>query len=231
MWAPSCAMWRFAPPWRRWPSGCMNQHQQPHDLPALPGTSGTKPSGIFRCCPCPILTASPTGDVVSRVIGRRGQLRRRTAHGLYPAVYRRDDHSGYAVLSWSRIHCGIALVVVLHYAAVAVGGAFHRHSAPIPCSSSQSETRGEQTGLHRRDDRQSARWCKAFGHEKASMEQFDEINGRLQKCVAAGHFLLVSDQSQHPLRQRRGVCGRGPERRAGRACCPAASPWAASPAS
>ena len=79
----------------------------------------------------------------------------------------------------------------------------------------QSVTRGEQTGLID-ETIGNIKVVQAFGHEKASMEQFDEINGRLQKASLRAIFFSSHGESQYPVRQLRGVCGRGPERCADR---------------
>lgn len=51
----------------------------------------------------------------------------------------------------------------------------------------QSETRGEQTALIE-EMIGNQKVVQAFGHEKASMEQFDEINERLRACSLKGTF-------------------------------------------
>ncbi len=51
----------------------------------------------------------------------------------------------------------------------------------------QSETRGEQTALI--DEMiGNAKVVKAFGHEEDALKEFDEINGRLQKCSLRAIF-------------------------------------------
>ena len=51
----------------------------------------------------------------------------------------------------------------------------------------QTATRGEQTGLID-ETIDSIKVVQAFGHQQASMDQFDEINGLLQKCSLKAIF-------------------------------------------
>ena len=68
----------------------------------------------------------------------------------------------------------------------------------------QSETRGEQTALIE-EMIGNQKVVQAFGHEKdASLEKFDEINDRLQKCSLQCHLFLLPDKPVHPFCQQRG---------------------------
>ena len=54
----------------------------------------------------------------------------------------------------------------------------------------QSETRAEQTALI--DEMVgNQKIVQAFSHEDEALEQFDEINDRLQSCSRVQHFSLL----------------------------------------
>ena len=85
-----------------------------------------------------------------------------------------------------RIHWGVALVVVCitplsmvvtKFIATRTYTMFHL----------QTTTRGEQTGLLD-ETIGNLKVVRAFGHEKATLEQFDEINGRLQSASLRAIF-------------------------------------------
>ena len=85
-----------------------------------------------------------------------------------------------------RIHWGIALVVVC-ITPLSLLVANFIATRTYSMFKLQSVTRGEQTGLID-ETIGNIKVVQAFGHEKASMEQFDEINGRLQKASLRAIF-------------------------------------------
>lgn len=62
----------------------------------------------------------------------------------------------------------------------------------------QSETRGEQTAFIE-EMVGNQKVVQAFSHEDEALEQFDEINGRLQKYSLRAIFFPVSQTRQHVL--------------------------------
>ena len=85
-----------------------------------------------------------------------------------------------------RIHWGIALVVVCITPLSLVVANFIA-TRTYSMFKLQSVTRGEQTGLID-ETLGNIKVVQAFGHESASMEQFDEINGRLQRASLRAIF-------------------------------------------
>ena len=85
-----------------------------------------------------------------------------------------------------RIHAGIALVVVLVTPLSLVVASFIARRT-YSMFELQTRTRGEQTGLID-ETIGGLKVVRAFGHEKQSMEQFDEVNGRLEKSSLQAVF-------------------------------------------
>lgn len=85
-----------------------------------------------------------------------------------------------------RIHWGIALVVVCITPLSLVVANFIA-TRTYSMFKLQSSTRGEQTGLID-ETIGNIKVVRAFGHESATMEQFDEINDRLQKASLRAIF-------------------------------------------
>ena len=85
-----------------------------------------------------------------------------------------------------RIHWGIALVVVcITPLSLLVANFIAKRTYAM--FRLQTVTRGEQTGLID-ETVGNIKVVRAFGHEDSSMEQFDEINGRLQKASLRAIF-------------------------------------------
>ena len=85
-----------------------------------------------------------------------------------------------------RIHWGIALVVVcITPLSLLVANFIAKRTYSM--FRLQTVTRGEQTGLID-ETIGNIKVVRAFGHEASSMEQFDEINGRLQKASLRAIF-------------------------------------------
>ena len=84
------------------------------------------------------------------------------------------------------IHWGTALVVILITPLSLVVANFIA-TQTYTMFRLQTATRGEQTGLID-ETIDSIKVVQAFGHQQASMDQFDEINGLLQKCSLKAIF-------------------------------------------
>ena len=84
------------------------------------------------------------------------------------------------------IHWGTALVVILITPLSLVVANFIA-TQTYTMFRLQTATRGEQTGLID-ETIDSIKEVQAFGHQQASMDQFDEINGLLQKCSLKAIF-------------------------------------------
>ena len=85
-----------------------------------------------------------------------------------------------------RIHWGIALVVILITPLSLVVANFIA-TRTYDMFRAQTVTRGEQTGLID-ETIGGLKVVQAFGHEAASLAQFDEINERLEKCSLKAIF-------------------------------------------
>ena len=125
------------------------------------------------------------GDVVSRVIADVDAF----ADGLlmgFTQLFTGVMTILGTLLFMLRIHWGIALVVVCITPLSLVVANFIA-TRTYSMFKLQSATRGEQTGLID-ETIGSIKVVRAFGHEAASMEQFDEINGRLEKAALRATF-------------------------------------------
>ena len=85
-----------------------------------------------------------------------------------------------------RLHWGIALVVILITPLSLVVANFIA-TRTYSMFQAQSHTRGMQTALID-ETVNSIKVVRAFGHEKKTMEQFDEINGWLKECSLKATF-------------------------------------------
>ena len=135
--------------------------------------------------PLSYLDQHPTGDLVSRVIADVDQF----ADGLlmgFTQLFTGIMTILGTLLFMLRIHPGIALVVVLVTPLSLVVASFiaRRTYAMFDL---QTRTRGEQTGLID-ETIGGLKVVKAFGHEGQSMEQFDEVNARLEKSSLQAVF-------------------------------------------
>ena len=125
------------------------------------------------------------GDVVSRVIADVDAF----ADGLlmgFTQLFTGVMTILGTLLFMLKIHWGIALVVVWITPLSLVVANFIA-TRTYSMFKLQSATRGEQTGLID-ETIGSIKVVRAFGHEAASMEQFDEINGRLEKAALRATF-------------------------------------------
>lgn len=135
--------------------------------------------------PLSYLDSHPQGDVVSRVISDVDTF----ADGLlmgFTQLFTGIMTILGTLLFMLRIHWGIALVVVC-ITPLSLLVANFIATRTYSMFRLQTVTRGEQTGLID-ETIGNIKVVRAFGHEAASMEQFDEINGRLQKASLRAIF-------------------------------------------
>ena len=135
--------------------------------------------------PLSYLDAHPQGDIVSRVIADVDTF----ADGLlmgFTQLFTGIMTILGTLLFMLRIHWGIALVVVC-ITPLSLLVANFIATRTYSMFRLQTVTRGEQTGLID-ETIGNIKVIRAFGHEDASMEQFDEINGRLQKASLKAIF-------------------------------------------
>ena len=135
--------------------------------------------------PLRYLDAHPQGDIVSRVIADVDTF----ADGLlmgFTQLFTGIMTILGTLLFMLRIHWGIALVVVC-ITPLSLLVANFIATRTYSMFRLQTVTRGEQTGLID-ETIGNIKVVRAFGHEDASMEQFDEINGRLQKASLKAIF-------------------------------------------
>ena len=135
--------------------------------------------------PLSYLDAHPQGDIVSRVIADVDTF----ADGLlmgFTQLFTGVMTILGTLLFMLRIHWGIALVVVC-ITPLSLLVANFIATRTYSMFRLQTVTRGEQTGLID-ETIGNIKVVRAFGHESASMEQFDEINGRLQKASLKAIF-------------------------------------------
>ena len=135
--------------------------------------------------PLSYLDAHPHGDIVSRVIADVDTF----ADGLlmgFTQLFTGIMTILGTLLFMLRIHWGIALVVVC-ITPLSLLVANFIATRTYSMFRLQTVTRGEQTGLID-ETIGNIKVVRAFGHENASMEQFDEINERLQKASLKAIF-------------------------------------------
>ncbi len=135
--------------------------------------------------PLAYLDGHSAGDIVSRVIADVDQFADGLLMGftqLFTGVLTILGTLFFMLsISWQ-----ITLVVVLVTPLSLIAAGFiasHTHSMFLL----QSRTRGEQTAFIE-EMLEGQKVVRAFGHEKASMEQFDEINSRLADCSLRAIF-------------------------------------------
>lgn len=139
----------------------------------------------IQVLPLSYLDKHPQGDVVSRVIADVDIF----ADGLlmgFTQLFTGVMTILGTLFFMVRIHWGIALVVVCITPLSLVVANFIAKKT-YSMFKLQSATRGEQTGLID-ETIGNIKVVRAFGHEAASMEQFDEINGRLEKASLRATF-------------------------------------------
>ena len=135
--------------------------------------------------PLSYLDSHPQGDVVSRVISDVDTF----ADGLlmgFTQLFTGIMTILGTLLFMLRIHWGIALVVVC-ITPLSLLVANFIATRTYSMFRLQTVTRGEQTGLID-ETIGNIKVVRAFGHETASMEHFDDINGRLQKASLRAIF-------------------------------------------
>ena len=140
---------------------------------------------LIQKLPLSYLDAHPQGDIVSRVIADVDTF----ADGLlmgFTQLFTGVMTILGTLLFMVRIHWGIALVVVcITPLSLLVANFIAKRTYSM--FRLQTVTRGEQTGLID-ETIGNIKVVRAFGHEASSMEQFDEINGRLQKASLRAIF-------------------------------------------
>ena len=139
----------------------------------------------IQVLPLRYLDQHAQGDVVSRVISDVDTF----ADGLlmgFTQLFTGIMTILGTLLFMLKIHWGIALVVVCITPLSLVVANFIA-TRTYSMFKLQTVTRGEQTGLID-ETIGNIKVVRAFGHEEASMEQFDEINGRLQKASLRAIF-------------------------------------------
>ena len=139
----------------------------------------------IQTLPLSYLDSHPSGDIVSRMIADVDTF----ADGLlmgFTQLFTGVMTILGTLLFMVRIHWGIALVVVcITPLSLLVANFIAKRTYSM--FRLQTVTRGEQTGLID-ETIGNIKVVRAFGHEASSMEQFDEINGRLQKASLRAIF-------------------------------------------
>ena len=139
----------------------------------------------IQILPLKYLDGHPSGDIVSRVIADVDQFADGLLLGFTQAFTGVLTILG-TLLFMLRLNVWITLVVVLvtplsFFVASFIARKTHRMFVQ------QSETRGEQTAFI--DEMiGNQRVVQAYGHEEDAMEQFDEINDRLEKYSLQATF-------------------------------------------
>ena len=139
----------------------------------------------IQVLPLSYLDKHSQGDVVSRVIADVDTF----ADGLlmgFTQLFTGVMTIAGTLVFMLRIHWGIALVVVCITPLSLVVANFIA-TRTYSMFKLQTVTRGEQTGLID-ETIGNIKVVQAFGHEGASMEQFDEINGRLKNASMRAIF-------------------------------------------
>lgn len=139
----------------------------------------------IQVLPLSYLDKHPQGDIVSRVVADVDTF----ADGLlmgFTQLFTGVMTILGTLLFMLRIHWGIALVVVC-ITPLSLLVANFIATRTYSMFKLQSATRGEQTGLID-ETIGKMKVVQAFGHEAASLEQFDEINERLQSASLRAIF-------------------------------------------
>ena len=139
----------------------------------------------IQTLPLSYLDKHSQGDIVSRVISDVDTF----ADGLlmgFTQLFTGVMTIVGTLLIMLSIHWGIALVVVCITPLSLLVANFIAKST-YSMFRLQTQTRGEQTGLID-ESVGNIKVIRAFGHEYATMEQFDEINGRLKKASLRAIF-------------------------------------------
>ena len=135
--------------------------------------------------PLKYLDSHTQGDVVSRVVSDVDTFADGLLMGFTQLFTGLMTILG-TLLFMLRIHWGIALVVILITPLSLVVANFIA-SKTYSMFRQRTVTRGEQTGLID-ETIGNIKVVQAFGHQKDSLAQFDEINDRLEKCSLKAIF-------------------------------------------
>ena len=135
--------------------------------------------------PLSYLDSHPQGDIVSRVIADVDTFADGLLMGFTQFFTGVMTILGTLIIML-RIHWGIALVVVCITPLSLVVANFIA-TRTYSMFKAQTVTRGQQTALID-ESIGNIKVVRAFGHEKATMEQFDEVNERLRKCSLKAIF-------------------------------------------
>lgn len=139
----------------------------------------------IQLLPLSYLDKHPMGDIVSRVITDVDTF----ADGLlmgFTQLFTGVMTILGTLLFMLRLHPGITLVVVV-ITPLSLLVANFIASRTYSMFRQQTVTRGEQTGLVD-ETIGNIKVVQAFGHQQASLAQFDQINDRLQKCSLRAIF-------------------------------------------
>ena len=139
----------------------------------------------LQILPLSYLDAHPGGELVSRLIADADQF----ADGLlmgFTQLFTGVVTIFGTLFFMLRIHWVIALVVVV-LTPLSLFAAKFIAQRTYSMFKLQSSTRGEQTA-HMDEMIGNQKIVQAFSHEQASLEKFDEINGRLEKAALRATF-------------------------------------------
>ena len=139
----------------------------------------------IQLLPLSYLDSHPQGDLVSRVISDVDTF----ADGLlmgFTQLFTGVMTIAGTLIFMLRISVPVALVVIV-ITPLSLVVANYIASKTYSMFKLQSSTRGEQTALID-ETIGGMKLVQAFGHEKDSLEQFDEINGRLEKASLRAIF-------------------------------------------
>lgn len=139
----------------------------------------------IQSLPFSYLDSHPSGETVSRVIADADQF----ADGLllgFTQLFTGIVTIIGTLIFMLTIHIGITLIVVL-LTPLSFFMAKFIASRTYSMFKTQSETRGEQTAFID-EIIGNQKTVKAFSREKQSLEKFDEINERLEKCSLKATF-------------------------------------------
>ena len=139
----------------------------------------------IQTLPLKYLDTHPQGDVVSRVVSDVDTFADGLLMGFTQLFTGVMTIAGTLVFMLS-IHWGIALVVICITPLSLVVANFIA-TRTYDMFRQQTVTRGQQTGLID-ETIGGLKVVQAFGHEAASLAQFDEINERLEKCSLKAIF-------------------------------------------
>ncbi len=139
----------------------------------------------IQTLPLKYLDTHPQGDVVSRVVSDVDTFADGLLMGFTQLFTGVMTIAGTLVFMLS-IHWGIALVVICITPLSLVVANFIA-TRTYDMFRQQTVTRGHQTGLID-ETIGGLKVVQAFGHEAASLAQFDEINERLEKCSLKAIF-------------------------------------------